>query len=302
MARSCSHGFRPSAAAAPLALTRVSARRLVAASVAGKRPRVAQRARARRAPGIVGERHRGGRPGVRDSSVRPSPILCPDSRSGEAEKRLIERGARRGARRHRGPGRGAARNLPKLPLPEDPEIRDRGFQNLDSASRNWTEGSRSAAGGFRQVLSLLDLGFAPSGGVPWSRACSLQPARCKRRSHQRPQKRTKAAGGRAVHFGMLMTAALAFPAGVIGARSHRPAERPALRTETGYRRRPWAQTTDPAQDRPVGIRTAGNGRYRGIRSATCSSTEESEPGVPLARSAPARGLAFFCRLKPGGRS
>jgi hypothetical protein len=61
------------------------------------------------------------------------------------------------------------------------------------------------------------------------------------RNHEASSKQT---GGRAVLFGMLMTAALAFSAGVIGARSHKPVERPAVRTEatsvaTG------GQTTEP---------------------------------------------------------
>jgi hypothetical protein len=43
---------------------------------------------------------------------------------------------------------------------------------------------------------------------------------------------------------MLMTAALAFSAGVIGARSHKPAEHPAIRTETSSVAT-GAQTTEP---------------------------------------------------------
>jgi len=46
------------------------------------------------------------------------------------------------------------------------------------------------------------------------------------------EERSKRAGGRAVLLGMIMTAALAFSAGVIGARSHQPAGQPAIKTET----------------------------------------------------------------------
>jgi len=42
----------------------------------------------------------------------------------------------------------------------------------------------------------------------------------------------KQVGGRAAFFGGLMIAALAFSAGVVGARSHKPAESPAVVTET----------------------------------------------------------------------
>jgi hypothetical protein len=44
--------------------------------------------------------------------------------------------------------------------------------------------------------------------------------------------RRKQLGGRAALFGGLMIAALAFSAGVVGARSRKPVESPAIRTET----------------------------------------------------------------------
>lgn len=61
------------------------------------------------------------------------------------------------------------------------------------------------------------------------------------RDHEAGSKR---AGGRAVFFGMLMVAALAFSAGVIGAKSHKPVEHPAVRTETSPVAT-GAQTTEP---------------------------------------------------------
>jgi hypothetical protein len=93
------------------------------------------------------------------------------------------------------------------------------------------EGTLATGGTRREVVLIQMLGLS---GVPvaaWPRTCSFQTA-AREDVMREIESRRRQIGGQAAFFGGLMIAALAFSAGVLGARSHKPVDSPAVRTET----------------------------------------------------------------------
>jgi hypothetical protein len=75
--------------------------------------------------------------------------------------------------------------------------------------------------------------FGMSGipGAAWLSACSLFWTEAREDVMRKIESRRKSLGGGSAIFGGLMIAALAFSAGALGARSHKPVESPAVVTQ-----------------------------------------------------------------------
>ena len=93
-----------------------------------------------------------------------------------ASRAAVDRAGPRRGTRQRGAGRGPAWHLPKLALPEDPEVRDRRVQNLESRPETGKP-ARGARG--RRSRSCFLISWLAWRGVPatvWPSDCSFSRA------------------------------------------------------------------------------------------------------------------------------